>query len=188
MEIKSNIEIATLHFVLILKKLGHISALRYENTKLLVKRAYQRTIILTKLFEFDVPQADLINIYILFIRSVLEQSCVVWHSAITQEEESDLERVQKTCLRMILKHHYSTYEEALKTTELEALSERRQRLCLNFAENCVKNEKTSHMFPLNSSFHNVRHHEKFFVQHANCDRLAKSAIPYLQRLLNENCK
>ena len=84
---------------------------------------------------------------------------------------------------MILKHHYSTYEEALKTTELEALSERRQRLCLNFAENCVKNEKTSHMFPLNSSFHNVRHHEKFFVQHANCDRLAKSAIPYLQRLL-----
>ena len=29
MEIKSNIEIATLHFVLILKKLGHISALRY---------------------------------------------------------------------------------------------------------------------------------------------------------------
>ena len=30
MEIKSNIEIATLHFVLILKKLGHISALRYE--------------------------------------------------------------------------------------------------------------------------------------------------------------
>ena len=43
----------------------------HENTKLLVKRAYRRTIILTKLFEFNVPQSDLINIYILFIRSVL---------------------------------------------------------------------------------------------------------------------
>ena len=38
-----------------------------DDTKLLVRRAYQRTIILTKIFEFDVPQADLINIYILFI-------------------------------------------------------------------------------------------------------------------------
>ena len=38
MEIKSNIEIATLHFVLILKKLGHISALRYvTNVSLLIQ-------------------------------------------------------------------------------------------------------------------------------------------------------
>ena len=32
-----------------------------ENTKL-VKRAYRRTIILVKLYEFNVPQSDLINI------------------------------------------------------------------------------------------------------------------------------
>ena len=162
----------------------------HENTKMLVKRGFQRTIILTKLYEFDVPQSDLVNIYILFIRSVLEQSCVVWNSSITQEEVSDLERVQKTCLKIIMKDHYSSYEDALERTNLEKLSERRKKLCLKFAEKCVDSEKTKHMFPLNinSSSMATRHHEKYFVQHANTDRLAKSAIPYLPRLVNEHCK
>ena len=164
----------------------------HENTKLLVKRAYRRTIILVKLYEFNVPQSDLINIYILFIRSVLEQSCVVWNSAITKEEVTDLERVQKTCLRMILKQRYTSYEEALKIVNLETLSDRREKLCLQFAEKCLMSEKTKGMFPLHQSSHdmakNIRHHEKYHVQHANTDRLKKSAIPYMQRLLNRQCK
>ena len=164
----------------------------HENTKLLVKRAYRRTIILTKLFEFNVPQSDLINIYILFIRSVLEQSCVVWNSSITKEEVTDLERVQKTCLRIILKHRYTNYDEALKIVNLETLSDRRDTLCLKFAQKCLKNENTRHMFPLHSSSHNmaknIRHHEKYHVQHANTERLQKSSIPYMQRLLNNDCK
>ena len=48
---------------------------------------------------------------------------------------------------------------------------------------CAHPEKLK--FPLNSSFHNVRHNEKFFVQHANCDRLAKSAKDYLGVVLKK---
>jgi hypothetical protein len=158
-----------------------------SNTKSLVKRAFRRTILLHKLFDFSVPMSDLINIYILFIRSILEQSCVVWNSSITQEEEVDIERVQKVCLRIILKENYIGYTEALEKTKLATLVKRREKLCLNFAKKCVQNEKTQHMFPLNPSTHSMptRHHEKFKVQHSRTERLAKSSIPYLQRLLNE---
>ena len=157
--------------------------------------SHKRTILLQKLFEFQVPQSDLVTVYKLFIRSILEQSCVVWHSAITQEEENDIERVQKVCLKIILKGKYEGYDQALKITNLATLVQRRVTLCLNFAKKCLDNEKTRHMFPLNRSsralpkrnenYQNYQK-EKYHVQHSRTERLAKSAIPYLQRLLNQN--
>ena len=113
----------------------------------------------------------------------------MWHSSITKEEDANLERVQKVCLRIILKSDYISYEDALKRLDLETLSERRKHLCLEFAKSCLKHDRNKLMFPLNTSDHlmagSMRHHEKFLVQHANTDRLANSAIPYLQRVLNE---
>ena len=105
-------------------------------------------------------------------------------------KSEDLERVQKVCFKIILQNNYETYEQALETTGLKTLRERRTDLCLNFAKKCVKNEKMSYMFPLNSSGENkgTRFHEKFIVQHCNTERLAKSAIPYLQNLLNMHFK
>ena len=35
-------------------------------------------------------------------KSFLEQSCVVWHSFLTEENELDLERVQKAAIRLTL--------------------------------------------------------------------------------------
>ena len=128
---------------------------------------------------------DLLNIYVLYIRSILEQSCAVWHSSITEDESADLERVQKVCLKIILREKYESYENALHITELENLSDRRTQLCFNFAKKCVKNENMSYMFPLNSHGNmETRFHEKFLVQNCRTERLAKSSIPYLQNLLN----
>ena len=158
----------------------------HKNTNNLVKKGYQRIIILKKLFDFNVPVKDLLNIYVLYIRSILELSCAVWHSSITEDESADLERVQKVCLKIILRNKYESYENALYITELGTLSDRRTQLCLNFAKKCVKNENMSYMFPLNSNGSNMetRYHEKFFVQNCRTERLAKSAIPYFQNLLN----
>ena len=86
-----------------------------------------------KLYAFNIPDDDLVNIYVLYIRSILEQNCQVWHHAITQEEKSDLERVQKVALKIILKDRYTTYEQALTHLNLDYLSIRREKLCLNFA-------------------------------------------------------
>ena len=65
----------------------------------------------------------------------MEHNCQVWHHEITQEEKSDLERVQKVALKIILQDRYTTYEQALTHLNLDYLSIRREKLCLNFAKN-----------------------------------------------------
>ena len=63
-----------------------------SNTAYLVTRANARMRILHKLVDFSIPKTDLINIYKIYVRSVLEQSCQVWHSSLTQGQELEMER------------------------------------------------------------------------------------------------
>ena len=89
------------------------------------------------------------SLWILFCRSVLEQSCVVWHSSLTAEDSNSLERIQKSAVKIILGNQYKNYEEALEKINLEPLNERRNVLCLKFAKKCLKNKKVSNIFPTN---------------------------------------
>ena len=159
-----------------------------SNTAYIVKKANSRMRLLHKLAEFGVPEQDLLSIYILYFRSILEQSCQVWHSSLTIENSLDLERVQKNAFKIILQEKYFTYNHALSITKFKTLQERRATLCLRFAKSCVKNEQTKHMFPenLNRKSYNIntRQIEKYLVTHANTERLQSSAIPYMQRILN----
>ena len=157
----------------------------HSNTKMIVHKAYTRMIMLRKLCEFKVCTRDLIQIYILYIRSVVEQSCVVWGSAITEQEKSDIERIQKTSLRIILHDEYKSYENALKVTKLPSLNDRRLKLMLNFALKSTKNPKTQKMF-LTNRVRTTRNTEKYVVPFARTERYKHSAIPAMARLLNQN--
>ena len=162
--------------------------LRWDmNISRIVKKANARMELLRKVASFTTNIEDLKNIYILFIRSLLEQSATVWHSSLSEENKSDLERVQKTAFKIILGKRYKTYKQAQNILELETLNDRRETLCLNFALKSSKNPKTKHMFPLNDKTHGMtmRKSSKFKVQHANNERLRKSGIVYMQNLLNK---
>ena len=111
------------------------------NTESLVKRANCRMELLRKVASFGTSVEEKKNIYILFIRSILEQSSVVWHSSLTKENEEDLERVQKSALKIILGTKFLNYSQALKDTNLASLKIRREELCLKFARKCLKSEK-----------------------------------------------
>ena len=108
------------------------------NTNLIVKRSYQRMCILRKLYEFKVSYSDLKHIYILYIRSLVEQSCVVWSTSLTQEDERKIERVQKIALRIIFKEKYISYENVLSLAELPTLKERRLKVSLTLLRNAHK--------------------------------------------------
>ena len=144
-----------------------------SNTNDLVKRAYARMTILRKLVHFDVPKHDLVHIYTLFIRSILEQSSVVWSAAITKEESKALERVQKCSLKLIFQNQYESYENALYLANLKDLETRRNQLSYNFAKKCTENSKTQHMFPKNENVRQTRYPEKFKVPFAYHSRLKK---------------
>ena len=92
---------------------------------------------------------DLLDIYILYIRSITEYCSVVFHSSLTTELSNKLERIQKTCLRVILADMYVDYPSALEMSGLDTLSEQRQKRCLDFALKCAKHEKNRRIFPLN---------------------------------------
>ena len=157
------------------------------NTKNIVKRANARMELLRRVASFGTPAVDLKTIYILFIRSILEQSATVWHSSLTEENISDIERVQKSAIKVILDEKYNGYQNGLAQLGLENLNERREHLCEQFAKKCVKNQKLKHMFPKSQNKHEMetRNKEVYLVEHANTERFQKSAIIYMQKLLNK---
>ena len=103
--------------------------------------------LLRRVASFGPSLEDLKTIYILFIRSLLEQSATVWHSSLTQDNKNDLERMQKTALKIILGNKYKSYRDALTLLEIDSLEERRENLCLNFAQKCLTNDKMKTLFP-----------------------------------------
>ena len=159
-----------------------------ENTDSLVKRAYGRMQLLRKVASFTSNKEDLLQIYKLFVRPILEQSCNVWSSSLTQESSDALERVQKAAYKVILGTNYRTYEEAQEILQTTNLKQRRNKLSLNFAKKCVRNPKFQNLFPLNKqkSVMKLRKQDKFKIDHINTERLKKSAIPHMKRILNEH--
>ena len=120
------------------------------------------------------------------VRSKLEQSAVLWHFGLTKKNRSDLERVQRSALRIILGNKYTSYNDALKKLNIESLEDRRKLLCFKFAKNCLKVDKLRKMFPKNSTMHEMskRNLEFYQVNRTMTERYLNSAVPQMQRLLN----
>ena len=160
-----------------------------RNCQEICKKAFSRLSMLTKLKYAGVRIEDLLDIYILFIRSVTEYCAVVFHSSLTIEQSNKLEMIQKICLKVILGEMHVSYTANLEMCGLQPLYERRKKRCLDFAKKCVKHEKNKRMFPFNptDSDHYLRKKEIFQVNFASTSTYQKSAIPYCQRLLNDHC-
>ena len=158
-----------------------------KNTHNIVKKANGRMELLRKISPFGASWDEMKNIYILYIRSLLEQSSTVWISGLTKENIQDLERVQKSALRLILQESYKSYPNALKVLSLETLADRREVLCLQFAKKCLNNDKMKELFPKNSKTHpmKTRFEEEYEIETANTERLMNSPVIYMQRLLNQ---
>ena len=157
-----------------------------RNTKYLVSKANKKMRMLHLASKFTRNREHLTQIYKTFIRCNLEFSSNVWHSSLTNENRQDLERVQKGALKVILRNEYNNYENALKVSGLQSLDERRDVMCEKFAKNCLNDTNFSKLFPKNLSKHGMkkRNSFKYVVKKCNTERLRKSSIPFMQRLLN----
>ena len=105
--------------------------------------------LLRSVHSFGASNEEMVHLWILFCRSVLEQSCVLWHNSLTQENVEDLERTQKSFTKMILNDKYKTYENALLMLNLDNLQIRRTVLTLKFAKTGIKHQKLDDLFPEN---------------------------------------
>ena len=142
-----------------------------------------RMMILRNLYTFNVPEEDLVLIYWMYIRSVIEFNCSVWFSSITQDEKNDLERIQKVACKIIPKDSYSNYYDALKRLNIQNLSDWRTMLPTRFASKCTQHDKFKSLFHRNG-IQSTRKKEKYYEKFASKQKLHKSAIPSMQRLIN----
>ena len=160
-----------------------------KNTKEICRKSYSRMSMLTKLKYIGTSIEYFLEIYVLFIRSISEYCSVAYHSSLTVSQSTDLERIQKTCLKIILGDNYINYPAALEMTGLDSLFDRREARCLKFALKSLKHPIQSKKFPPNRNLSNenpeVRNREHFHVNFARTQQYKKSAIPYCQRLLND---
>ena len=161
-----------------------------RNCSEICKKAYSRLSMITKLKYAGVSLEDLIEVYVLFIRSLTEYCAVAFHSSLTIEDSNKLEQIQKTCLKVILGEMYVSYSAALEMCSLKTLSSRRQDRCLDFARKCLRHPKNTRLFPLKqipeAAQHDIRNREIFEVNFAAKNTYMKSAIPFCQRLLNDH--
>ena len=143
--------------------------------------------ILTKLKYVGVKIEDLIDVYILYIRSLTEYCSVVFHSRLSVEDSDCLERIQKCCLRIILGDNYVCYSAALEMTGLVTLHQRREERCFSFALKALKQPLTRKMFPLNpETGQDTRNPDIFTVNFANNETYRMSGIPDNHRRLNKH--
>jgi hypothetical protein len=159
-----------------------------DNCSLLIKKVNARMQLLRGVLSFGASVQEMVHLWIVFCRSVIEQSCVVWHGSLTQENRDNIERTQKTFAKLVLKEKYQNYDNSLLLLNLDSLETRRNALSLKFAQAGIKHNKLNDLFPNNDKKHKMetRAKEKYEVQFANTDRMKNASIITMQHMLNAN--
>ena len=136
---------------------------------------------------------DLKDIYEKQIRSVLEFGAPVFTSGLSCEDETNIERVQKTAAHVILDKNYTGYKDALEVLDLDSLKERRLQICTTFALKAYKHPKFSSWFVKDEKNENIKERNckpEIEVQllkpvEFRTKRYRKSPIPFLTNLIND---
>eukprot|EP00057_Strongylocentrotus_purpuratus_P014188 XP_011668662.1 PREDICTED: RNA-directed DNA polymerase from mobile element jockey-like [Strongylocentrotus purpuratus] len=171
----------TLQEVKELKLLGVILQhnLRWDShVRDITGRASRKFYIIRALKRYRAPVEDLLTIYTCYIRPVLEYCVPVWNSSITSEQANDIERVQRRALRIIFHDRYHSYEHALQISGLQSLSDRREHLCLRFAESLYKHFR-DWLPEMQSTNRRLRHSDRLRDFKCRTERLRHSTLPYL---------
>ena len=107
-------------------------------------------VVTKKIKSFGASTIEMVDLWKIYCRSMLEQSAVVLGPSLTEQNTSDLERTLKSFATLILQNQYHNYEEALDKLNLQTLEDRRQLLMSRLANSCIKNKKFTHLFEENN--------------------------------------
>ena len=118
-----------------------------ENCKNLIKKVNSRMQLLRKVWSFRSNTEEMVHLWKVFCRSVLEQTCVVWGSGLSCENREDLERTQTYFAKLILEEDYQNDRNSLEKFDLETRDTRRKQLTLKFAKNSIEDGILNYLFP-----------------------------------------
>ena len=165
-----------------------------SNTDNMCQKGFSRLWMLRRLKKLGASNTEMIDVYFKQIRCVLELAVAVWTPGLTKAESSQIERVQKCALHVILGDSYESYNQSIDILGVEKLSDRRSKLCLNFAKRSEKHPKYSNWFhpaeetvpPTMSTRSDIPIATKYTPVPFRTDRFNDSPIPFLTELLNKH--
>ena len=105
-----------------------------ENCTNLVKKANARMQLLRKVWSFVSTIPEMVELWKVFCRGILEQTCPLWDSSFTDQNISDLERIHETFVKLILEEGYIRYQQGLDTLNLDSLEKKKKILTLKSAK------------------------------------------------------
>ena len=96
-----------------------------QNCKNLISKVNKRMLFLRKIHSFGASQSDMVHLWVVYCRSVLEQSAVLWQRGLTEENRHNWERTQKSLVKLIAKENTESYEKLLSQLNVTTLDKRR---------------------------------------------------------------
>ena len=125
------------------------------NTTSIVKKAFTRLWMLRRLKQLGATSEELLDVYQKQVRCIVEYASPVWTGGLTQDEVSQIERVQKAAFAIILGPGYKNYSEALLSLDCDSLEERRKSINLKFAKKSLKNDRFTNWFVVKQQMYTV---------------------------------
>ena len=152
-----------------------------ENTKYLAGKGNSRLYFLRRLKNLGATQSTLKEVYILFVRSILEMCAPLWTGALNVKCSEMLERVQRSACRIIKPSLDS--RSAMDQLNIIPLKQRRLTLATKCAKKMAEDPIFSHLFPLKKG--RVTRNKKTYQEpNWKTSRLGLSVIPFFIRILN----
>ena len=92
---------------------------------------------LRRIKNLGLPNDIIFEVYTKEIRSVLEFAVPVWNGALTSQDSSKIESIQKKAFKILLQSEYTDYLSACELFHVDTLVMRRKNMCLKFAKKGV---------------------------------------------------
>ena len=166
------------------------------HTREIIKKANKSIFILIRAKKFGVCIETLMTLYELYVRTPLEYAAPVWHPGLAEYQHSEIERIQRRCLKIILGREYGgwqeqggRYQRALHRLQLPTLRERREALTLRLGQQILRSPDHRDLLPpLNAQRHGRILRDNHLLQGVRCRtaRYENTFVPYAVKLLNGN--
>ena len=129
---------------------------------------------------------ELMKLFNVFVRPVIEFCSVIYHPMLTQTQSNELERFQKQAAKLAYGSEKS-YAELCSEHGIETLKERRAKQVDKFVTKTMKNPRyADEWYPLREDdMHNIRDRKKYRETKTKTLRYYNSPISYYRRRANE---
>lgn len=149
-----------------------------EHVDEVYSKAAQRLYFLTLLRRAGLSPHSMLRVFVAVVRSITEYSCPAWHTALTEQQSNKLESIQRRALKIIFPE--LPYREALATSGLPTLRDRRESLCRKFFHAMLQpGHRLHNLLPerRHMSYH-LRNRSMLPPLRARHERFKRTLIPY----------